>query len=87
MPLLPGRENIGKNIKTEMAAGKSREQAVAIAMAQIKSEKKPMAMPKAGDHAAMRSPYGRVQRATDKPTKSDEREKPIGRKGLVSGKY
>lgn len=32
MPLLKGRKNIGKNIKTEMAHGKPRRQAIAIAM-------------------------------------------------------
>lgn len=32
MPLLPGKKNIGKNIKTEMAAGKPKPQAIAIAL-------------------------------------------------------
>jgi len=32
MPLLPGKKNIGKNIKTEMAHGKPRKQAIAIAL-------------------------------------------------------
>ena len=32
MPLLKGKKNIGKNIKTEMAHGKPHEQAVAIAL-------------------------------------------------------
>lgn len=32
MPLLPGKKNIGNNIKTEMAAGRPREQAIAIAL-------------------------------------------------------
>lgn len=32
MPLLPGKKNIGRNIKTEEAAGKSHKQAVAIAL-------------------------------------------------------
>ena len=31
MPLLPGKQNMGTNIKTEMAAGKPQKQAVAIA--------------------------------------------------------
>ena len=30
--LLPGKENIGKNIQTEMDAGKPHDQAVAIAL-------------------------------------------------------
>lgn len=30
--LLPGKENIGKNIKTEMSHGKPHQQAVAIAL-------------------------------------------------------
>lgn len=32
MPLHKGEKNIGKNISTEMAHGKPREQAIAIAM-------------------------------------------------------
>lgn len=32
MPLLKGKKNIGRNIKTEMAAGKPRRQAIAIAL-------------------------------------------------------
>jgi hypothetical protein len=32
MPLLKGKKNIGKNIKTEIKHGKSREQALAIAL-------------------------------------------------------
>lgn len=31
-PLKKGKKNIGKNIKTEMAHGKPRKQAIAIAM-------------------------------------------------------
>lgn len=32
MPLLKGKKNIGRNIKTELASGKPRKQAVAIAL-------------------------------------------------------
>ncbi len=32
MPLLKGKKNVGTNIKTEMAAGKPRKQAIAIAL-------------------------------------------------------
>jgi len=32
MPLYKGQKNIGRNIKTEMAHGKPRKQAIAIAM-------------------------------------------------------
>lgn len=32
MPLYSGKKNIGKNIETEIAAGKPRKQAVAIAL-------------------------------------------------------
>ena len=32
MPLLPGKKNIEKNIKTEMAHGKPQKQSVAIAL-------------------------------------------------------
>lgn len=32
MPLKKGKKNIGTNIKTEMAAGKPRKQAIAIAL-------------------------------------------------------
>jgi hypothetical protein len=33
MPLLKGKKNIGKNIATEIAHGKPRKQAIAIAIA------------------------------------------------------
>ena len=39
MPLLKGKQNIGKNIKTEMAHGKPQKQAVAIAMNVAKKKK------------------------------------------------
>lgn len=32
MPLLKGKKNIGKNIKKEMASGKPKKQAIAIAL-------------------------------------------------------
>lgn len=32
MPLYKGKQNVGRNIKTEMAAGKPRKQAIAIAL-------------------------------------------------------
>jgi hypothetical protein len=32
MPLLPGKKNIGKNIKEEEKAGKSKKQSLAIAL-------------------------------------------------------
>ena len=40
MPLLGGKKNIGKNIKTEMAHGKPRRQAIAIAMSVARRKKK-----------------------------------------------
>ena len=42
MPLLKGKKNIGKNIKREIASGKSRKQAIAIALsfARRKSNKR-----------------------------------------------
>jgi len=41
MPLYKGEQNIGRNIKTEMAHGKPRNQAIAIAMSVAgKSRKK-----------------------------------------------
>ena len=40
MPLLKGKKNIGRNIKTEMAHGKKRDQAVAIAMSVAGMSKK-----------------------------------------------
>ena len=40
MPLLAGKKNIGKNIKTEQAAGRPRKQAVAIALAVSRRGKK-----------------------------------------------
>jgi hypothetical protein len=40
MPLLSGKKNIGKNIKTEMKAGKPRKQAIAIALSVSRRKKK-----------------------------------------------
>ena len=40
MPLLKGKKNIGKNIKTEMSHGKPQKQAVAIALSVAKKGKK-----------------------------------------------
>lgn len=40
MPLLKGKKNIGKNIKTEMAHGKPRDQAIAIALSVAGESKK-----------------------------------------------
>lgn len=39
MPLYKGKKNIGKNIKTEVAAGKPRRQAIAIALSVAKRKK------------------------------------------------
>jgi hypothetical protein len=38
-PLLKGKKNIGKNIETEIAAGKPRKQAIAIALNVVKKGK------------------------------------------------
>jgi hypothetical protein len=40
MPLLKGKKNIGKNIKTEMAHGKPKKQAIAIALSVTRKSKK-----------------------------------------------
>lgn len=40
MPLKKGKKNIGKNIKTEMAHGKSKKQAIAIALSVARRKKK-----------------------------------------------
>lgn len=40
MPLLKGKKNIGKNIKTEIAHGKPKKQAIAIALSVAKRKKK-----------------------------------------------
>ncbi len=40
MPLYGGKKNIGKNIKTEMKAGKPRKQAIAIALSVARRKKK-----------------------------------------------
>lgn len=39
MPLKKGKKNIGKNIRTEMKHGKSRKQAIAIALSVAKVKK------------------------------------------------
>ena len=46
MPLLKGKENIGKNIRTELNSGKKRKQAIAIALnvarkSRVKMKRKP----------------------------------------------
>ena len=40
MPLKPGKENVGANIKTEMAHGKPPKQAIAIALSVLRKKKK-----------------------------------------------
>lgn len=40
MPLLKGKKNIGRNIKTEEAAGRPRKQAIAIALSEAGESKK-----------------------------------------------
>jgi hypothetical protein len=40
MPLLKGKKNIGKNIKTEMAHGKFKKQSIAIALSVARKNKK-----------------------------------------------
>lgn len=40
MPLLKGKKNIGKNIETEVAHGKPRKQAIAIALNVARKGKK-----------------------------------------------
>ena len=40
MPLKRGKKNIGKNIKTELAHGKSKKQAVAIALSIARKKKR-----------------------------------------------
>lgn len=40
MPLYKGKKNIGKNIKTELAHGKPRKQAIAIALSVARRKKK-----------------------------------------------
>ena len=39
MPLLKGKKNIGKNIKTEISHGKSQKQSIAIALSIAKLKK------------------------------------------------
>ena len=40
MPLLAGKKNIGKNIKTEQTAGRPHKQAIAIALSVARRGKK-----------------------------------------------
>lgn len=48
MPLYAGKENIGKNIKTEVKAGKPRRQAIAIALSKAREmgDKQPAMRPR-----------------------------------------
>ena len=39
MPLLKGKKNIGKNIKTKLASGKPKKQAIAIALSVSRKKK------------------------------------------------
>lgn len=39
MPLYPGKANIGRNVKTELATGKPRKQALAIALSVARRKK------------------------------------------------
>lgn len=41
---------------------------------------------KASDLAALRNGFGKTQKATFRPSKADERELPVGRKGMM-GQY
>lgn len=49
MPLLPGKQNVGKNIQTEVVAGKPRKQAIAIAL-NVAGGSKPKRRPQARKH-------------------------------------
>jgi hypothetical protein len=40
MPLLPGKKNVGKNIKELVATGRPKKQAIAIALSKVKKGKK-----------------------------------------------
>ncbi len=41
MPLKPGKASVGKNIATEMKAGRPRAQAIAIALSVARRKRKP----------------------------------------------
>ena len=45
MPLYPGKANMSRNIKTEIAAGKPQKQAVAIAYSMAKESRTPKVHP------------------------------------------
>ena len=55
MPLKVGKKNIGKNIKTEMAHGKKKDQAIAIAL-NVAGKSKPKAKKKAAVKVAAKKP-------------------------------
>ena len=46
MPLYPGKKNIGRNIKTEISAGKPRKQSIAISLSVARKGKKRKKKPK-----------------------------------------
>jgi hypothetical protein len=58
MPLLKGKKNIGKNIKTEMAAGKPRKQAIAIALSEAGEAKKNYHRTRGRDQSVMNKATG-----------------------------
>ena len=53
MPLYGGKENIGRNINTEMGAGKARRQAIAIALSKARE---------GGDNVPYKRPRDRKKR-------------------------
>lgn len=58
MPLLPGKENIGHNIKAEEAAGKPKDQALAIALSKAgKTKKKKKKKSKSAPTSAVSAVY------------------------------
>lgn len=62
MPLYKGKKNIGRNIKTEMAHGKPRKQAIAIAMSVAKMKKKKRKMMKKDKHMMAEKEIRRMEK-------------------------
>ncbi len=81
MPLLKGRKNIGKNIKTEMSEGKSKPQSIAIA---LQVSRKPKKMAKGGPVSASNEPRP-MPSETDNDSKMVSRSE--GKKPLVQADW
>lgn len=77
MPLMPGKKNIGRNIKTEMGAGKPQKQSIAIALSVAR--KKPKKMSNGGAVDEIEANADNASTENDMRMKRAERGEPSNR--------